>query len=286
MASNETERSPSPAVARALTVLETLVGADEPLTLTSLAKKTKIPLATCAAIVYTLEERGYASRRIVGRSHFWRPTLRLYGLATQLVRKIDLSEIAQPQLRGLADTLGMPAHVGVLNGADDRLRGEGRAARFHPVRHLLRQGGAVQPDRPRSRHRRIPARQRGRAAARPARRGTGPKAPPPTVDASGRRWRPYASRVMRWRTRRRRPRSPAWRRRSSTRRARWPGPSASPASPASSGTSAQRGPDRPDLLGPLHLPQTRLRRRRRQLGHRLLTAIHHKITGVSSFVRQ
>ncbi|WP_163571862.1 IclR family transcriptional regulator [Fodinicola feengrottensis] len=109
-------RPPSPAVDRALTVLETLVSASEPLTLTSLAKQTRIPLATCAAIVYTLEERGYASRRIVGRSHFWRPTLRLYGLATQLVRKIDLSDLAQPHLRALADTLGMPAHVGVLNG--------------------------------------------------------------------------------------------------------------------------------------------------------------------------
>lgn len=110
------DKAPSPAVDRALTVLETLVSAQEPLTLTSLAKQTKIPLATCAAIVYTLEQRDYANRRVVGRSHFWRPTLRLYGLAAQLVRKVDLSAMAQPQLRALADDLGLPAHVGVLNG--------------------------------------------------------------------------------------------------------------------------------------------------------------------------
>lgn len=113
----DAERSPSPAVARTLTVLETLVNSDEDLTLTALAKKANIPLATCASIVYTLEQRDYASRRIVGRSHFWRPTLRLYGLATQLVRKVDLSSVAQREMRDLADLLGMPVHIGVLTGA-------------------------------------------------------------------------------------------------------------------------------------------------------------------------
>jgi len=107
----------SPSVDRALTVLETLVGAADGLTLTALSKATSIPLATCASIVYTLEERGYATRRIVGRSHFWRPTIRLYDLAAPLVRREELSEVVQPHLRVLADTLKMPAHVGVLDGA-------------------------------------------------------------------------------------------------------------------------------------------------------------------------
>ncbi|OZM73045.1 IclR family transcriptional regulator [Amycolatopsis antarctica] len=113
----EPEKPASPSVDRALTVLETLVGAEEGLTLTALAKATSIPLATCASIVYTLEQRGYATRRVVGRSHFWRPTLRLYDLAAPLIRREDLSEVAQPQLRELADALRMPAHVGVLDGA-------------------------------------------------------------------------------------------------------------------------------------------------------------------------
>src|SRR5690606_11324513 len=80
-------------------------------------KQTKIPLATCASIAYTLEQRGYATRRQVGRSHFWRPTLRLYGLATQLIRSVDLSEVAQREIRQVADAVGMPAHVGVLTGS-------------------------------------------------------------------------------------------------------------------------------------------------------------------------
>lgn len=110
------ERPASPAVDRALTVLERLVDSEEELTLTALAKVTGIPLATCASIVYTLEQRGYAARRIVGRSHFWRPTLRLYGLASQLVRKVDLSQVAPAEMRTLADKLGMPVHMGVLDG--------------------------------------------------------------------------------------------------------------------------------------------------------------------------
>lgn len=112
----DSPKAPSPAVDRAFTVLETLVESEEPLTLTAIAKATGIPLATCAAIMQTLEQRGYAARRIVGRSHFWRPTLRLYGLATALVRKVDLASVAQPYLRTLADELSMPAHLGVLEG--------------------------------------------------------------------------------------------------------------------------------------------------------------------------
>ena len=71
----------SPSVDRTLTVLESLVAAGEGLTLSGLSRVTGIPLATTASIVYTLEQRGYASRRVVGRSHFWRVTARLYELA-------------------------------------------------------------------------------------------------------------------------------------------------------------------------------------------------------------
>jgi DNA-binding IclR family transcriptional regulator len=110
------DQAASPGVARALTVLETLVDSGEELTLTALAGKTRIPLATCSSIVHTLEQRGYASRRIVGRSHFWRPTLRLYSLATQLVRKVDISAVAQREMRELADSVGMPVHIGILTG--------------------------------------------------------------------------------------------------------------------------------------------------------------------------
>lgn len=111
------DRAPSPAVDRALTIIELLVAADAPMTLTALAQAAGVPLATCAAIAQTLELRGYASRTVVGRSHFWRPTLKLSGLGAQLDRKIDLTSLAQPFLRALVADTGMAAHVGVLEGA-------------------------------------------------------------------------------------------------------------------------------------------------------------------------
>lgn len=110
-------KDPAPGAGRTLTVLETLVSRQDGLTLTELAKLTDIPLATCASIVYTLERRGYASRRVVGRSHFWRATLALYGLAVRLTRNVDLATVAQEAMQELADELGMPVHIGVLNGA-------------------------------------------------------------------------------------------------------------------------------------------------------------------------
>ncbi|MET9318189.1 IclR family transcriptional regulator [Kribbella sp. NPDC003505] len=106
----------SPAVDRTLAVLEALVQSDGSLTLTALAKETSISLATCASIVHSLERRGYASRRIVGRSHFWSATMALYGLAVQLTRNVDLAGVAQEEMQTLADELRMPVHIGVLNG--------------------------------------------------------------------------------------------------------------------------------------------------------------------------
>jgi IclR family transcriptional regulator, KDG regulon repressor len=113
---NERASNASPSTDRAITVMETLIESDEPLTLTALAREAHIPLATCASIVQTLEQRGYATRRIIGRSHFWRPTLRLYSLSSRLIRGVDSAQIAQPHLRRLCDQLSVPAHLGVLDG--------------------------------------------------------------------------------------------------------------------------------------------------------------------------
>lgn len=112
------ERAASPAVDRALTVLETLVASDAPMTLTALAHQAGIPVATCAAIMQTLEARGYTARRIVGRSHLWRPTLRINALSAELSRKLDIAAIADPYLKRLVQATGMAAHLGALDGAN------------------------------------------------------------------------------------------------------------------------------------------------------------------------
>lgn len=112
------DRAPSRAVDRALTILEELASAAEPMTLTRLSRVTGVPMATCAAILHTLEQRGYAARQVVGRSHFWRATLKVNGLAVQVMRKVDLADIAQPYLERLVEQEGFAAHIGILDGKD------------------------------------------------------------------------------------------------------------------------------------------------------------------------
>jgi IclR family KDG regulon transcriptional repressor len=114
---DDSSRTFSAATDRVLNVMEVLSSEPDSMTLTSLAKKTGMPIATCAAIMYTLESRGYAHRTAVGRSHFWQLTLSLYGVASQQVQKLNYADIAQSDLRTLAGTLGLPAHVGVLSGS-------------------------------------------------------------------------------------------------------------------------------------------------------------------------
>jgi IclR family transcriptional regulator, KDG regulon repressor len=110
------DKVPSPAVDRALTILEKLVESRSPMTLTALAAEAGIPLATCAAIMQTFEARGYAARRVVGRSHFWRLTLKLNGLVSEYMRGIDLGQVVQPHLQELVGQTQMAAHVGLLEG--------------------------------------------------------------------------------------------------------------------------------------------------------------------------
>lgn len=102
---------------RSLLVLETLVHADHPVTLTELARRSEVPLATCSAIAASLEARGYAQRTVVGRSHLWRPTLKLYGLGMTTLRRVELGEESEPILHQLRDQLDLPVHLGVLDGA-------------------------------------------------------------------------------------------------------------------------------------------------------------------------
>jgi DNA-binding IclR family transcriptional regulator len=107
-----------PAVRRALHVLELLVEEHEPLTLSEIAARTKIPTASCHAIMYTLQDAGYVTRRSEGRSQYWEPTLALFHLGSTLVARLGIREIALPRLRELSSAVGLPAHLGVLEGAD------------------------------------------------------------------------------------------------------------------------------------------------------------------------
>ena len=87
------------------------------MTLTAIAREVSVPLATCASIMQTLEQRHYATREIIGRSHLWRPTLQLFVLGAKMTAQLDVSTVGQPSLRKLASRTQLPSHIGVLDGA-------------------------------------------------------------------------------------------------------------------------------------------------------------------------
>lgn len=107
----------STSTARTLRVLEALVAGAEPTTLTDLARRAEVPLATCSAVAAELESHGYASRTVVGRSHLWRPSLQLYALGMATLRRNRLGPDSEPILRSLRDKIGIPCHLGILEGA-------------------------------------------------------------------------------------------------------------------------------------------------------------------------
>ncbi|MDW5593694.1 IclR family transcriptional regulator [Conexibacter stalactiti] len=109
---------PVPAVKRALSVLELLVHEREPLMLSDIVARTGIPTASCHAIMHTLQEAGYVSRRSEGRTQYWEPTLALFHLGSAVVSRFGIRDIAMPYLRELSAAFDVPAHLGVLVGTD------------------------------------------------------------------------------------------------------------------------------------------------------------------------
>lgn len=108
-----TSPNPSPSTDRVLNVLEALYRSPRDLQLTELAAAADVSLSTCSAIAATLEERGYARRRVSGRNHYWSAGA---SLASPLGGEspLDIAEIAQPFLSRTAATYGCSAHVGVV----------------------------------------------------------------------------------------------------------------------------------------------------------------------------
>lgn len=109
---------PVPAVKRALNVLELLASEREPLMLSDIVARTGIPTASCHAIMHTLQEAGYVTRRSEGRTQYWEPTLALFHLGSEVVSRYGIRDIAMPHLRELSAAYDVPAHLGVLVGDD------------------------------------------------------------------------------------------------------------------------------------------------------------------------
>ncbi len=105
-----------PPVERAFKVLRCIASGDELRNMTASARALDISRTTLIRLVATLEAERMIERTRDGAGY--RLGLGLAGLAAQALFSADIVELADPLLGQLAETLGLSAHLGVLDGRD------------------------------------------------------------------------------------------------------------------------------------------------------------------------
>jgi IclR family transcriptional regulator, KDG regulon repressor len=103
----------SRSVLKALDVLETLVAAPGPMSLTEIANAVDRPLPTVHRLLRTLELRDYVES-LHGR---YRLTLKLFDLGTTVVSRIDIVAESRPRVEALCQELNETINVSVRSGA-------------------------------------------------------------------------------------------------------------------------------------------------------------------------
>lgn len=101
-------------LAKALDVLEALVGAGEALGLTDISEKGRMSKPSAFRILATLEKRGYVARARDSRKYL--PGTQLIALGASLLRNIDLSRVAAPALEHLVGLFGETSNLAILDG--------------------------------------------------------------------------------------------------------------------------------------------------------------------------
>lgn len=99
-------------VERALTLIQILAAAREPLMLSDLAAQARINVSTCHHIVATLVGRGFVLH--AGRNRGYMLSSKLRELTELGTRELDLSEFVRPSLIALAEQLAEGAQMAVL----------------------------------------------------------------------------------------------------------------------------------------------------------------------------
>lgn len=104
---------PVPAAARTLDVLETFRGARRPLSLSELARLTRIPVSTCHGLVRTLEQRGFLYYPSQREAY---PTRKLLELARDLDAHDPIVARLAPALTALRDATRETVILGMRQG--------------------------------------------------------------------------------------------------------------------------------------------------------------------------
>ncbi|HEY6766266.1 MAG TPA: IclR family transcriptional regulator [Candidatus Sulfotelmatobacter sp.] len=106
--------SPSVAVERALTILETVALEPDGLSNAGISRKLKIPKSSASYILRTLEKQGYLNRnRESGRYHIG---LKILSLSRGALTGLDVRELALPVMRRLMRKTELTCHLAILDG--------------------------------------------------------------------------------------------------------------------------------------------------------------------------
>ena len=106
----------SPAVQRAARLLRHIAEGDSVTNMSRTARQLGINRTTLMRLIETLEAERFIEARAEGRG--WQIGVGLIGLTAQAFFSEDLVQIAVPVLAGLAESLTLSAHLGVLDGRD------------------------------------------------------------------------------------------------------------------------------------------------------------------------
>ena len=108
-----TQRSPVPALERALTVLEVLAQSNRGFTVSELSRRLSLPKSSTHLILTTLERRGYLQKE--KRTRRYRFGRKLATLSRTAVEHLEIAEEARPFLQSLMHKTGYCVHMAVLD---------------------------------------------------------------------------------------------------------------------------------------------------------------------------
>ena len=108
------ENGNSQAADRIFAVIEEVAGAEKPLSLTEIAKRTNLPKSTAFRIVSALLNKHYLNRD--GDSERYKLGYRFVAVAGAYMSGLDLRSEAAPYLRDLSKRTDMTAHLAVKQG--------------------------------------------------------------------------------------------------------------------------------------------------------------------------
>ncbi|MCP1200443.1 IclR family transcriptional regulator [Notoacmeibacter sp. MSK16QG-6] len=103
-------------VERALSLIEIMAAANEPLALNEIAARAQLNVSTCHHLIATLVGRGYVLH--AGRNRGYMLSSRLNELVDMKSQEIDLSDFVRPKLTALSEQLTESVQLAVLRGTN------------------------------------------------------------------------------------------------------------------------------------------------------------------------